>query len=71
MYQQQQQGQFIFPVPNNISENKISYKQNPNQKQYASYPSNAIYHHASGPGWQQQQIFYPANSTNYKIEKQN
>ncbi len=31
----------------------MSYEQNPNQEQYASYPQDAIYRHTSGPGWQQ------------------
>jgi len=42
--------------------NKISYQQNPNQQQYASYPKGAIYRHASGPGWQRQEVFYSTNS---------
>ncbi len=42
--------------------NKISYQRNRNQQQYALYPSNSIYRSTSGPGWQQQQVFYPANS---------
>jgi len=69
MWQQQSQSMFS----NNLNEsktygnymftehNKISYERNPNQQQYASYPRDAIYHHASGPGWSQQQVFYPAN----------
>ncbi len=42
--------------------NKISYQRNPNQEQYASYPRDAIHRHASGPGWQKQEVFYPAKS---------
>jgi hypothetical protein len=106
MWQQQQQGQFMFPsfspfVPNHVNvygnetnniasngnhmfaqnsnpssgqyqwqssystgggeNNKMSYERNPNQEQYASYPSDAIYRRASGPGWQRQEVFYPAN----------
>jgi hypothetical protein len=71
----QQQGHYMFSNmipflnnayldqqnPNNIPENKISYERKPNQEQYASYPPDAIYRHASGPGWQQQQIVYPPN----------
>jgi hypothetical protein len=41
--------------------NKIRYQRNPNQQQCASYPEDAIYRHASGPGWQRQEVFYPAN----------
>ena len=43
-------------------EKRVSYERNRHQEQYASYPRDAIYRRASGPGWQQQQVFYPARS---------
>lgn len=43
--------------------NKVSYERNGNQAQYASYPRDAVYRHASGPGWQQQEVFYPPRSS--------
>lgn len=39
--------------------NRVSYERQPNQEQYASYPRDAVYRHASGPGWQRQEVFYP------------
>ena len=43
-------------------QNRVSYERRPNQEQYASYPRDAIYRRASGPGWQRQEVFYPAKS---------
>lgn len=40
--------------------NKVSYERNGNQEQYASYPQDAVYRRASGPGWQRQETYYPA-----------
>lgn len=39
--------------------NRVSYERQPNQEQYASYPRDAVYRHASGPGWQRQEVSYP------------
>lgn len=48
--------------PGSVGENnKITSQHNRNQHQYASYPEGAIHRSASGPGWQQQQTFYPAH----------
>ena len=59
---QQQQSSFMFPnlmpFPNNVN----IHGRYSNQVQHASYPEGAVYYHASGPGWQQQQTFYPATS---------
>lgn len=54
-------GQY-YPSENKGETQKMNCEQNLNQGQYASYPDNVIYRHASGPGWQQQQMFYPANA---------
>jgi hypothetical protein len=56
----QYQWQGTYSSERGRENNKISYQRNPNQEQYASYPEDAIYRHASGPGWQQQEVFYRA-----------
>lgn len=43
-------------------QNRVSYERRANQEQYASYPHDATYRRASGPGWQRQEVFYPAKS---------
>lgn len=43
-------------------QNRVSYERRPNQEQYASYSRDAMYRRSSGPGWQRQEVFYPAKS---------
>jgi hypothetical protein len=57
----QYQWQSTYSSERGGENNKISYQRNPNQQQYALCPEDAIYRHTSGPGWQRQEVFYPAN----------
>ena len=45
--------------PKDGNANDTYHDQKPNQQQNASVPPGASYRHASGPGWQTQEVFYP------------